>query len=143
MTQPIYDTYLENEVLHADPLQLVCILYRAALDATASARVHLRNGEIRERARCVSKASGIVSELLHSLDPGASPEIHGSLAALYVYIQERLTEANVQQVDPPLAEVERLLGTLLEAWSEAASSAQRIAPDPESDLEHAPLSCSY
>jgi flagellin-specific chaperone FliS len=29
----------------------------------------------------------------------------------------RLTEANAQQVDPPLAEVQELLSTLLEAWS--------------------------
>ena len=151
MTQSTYDTYLENEVLHADPLQLVCILYRAALDATASARLHLRNGEILVRSRCVSKATGIIHELLQSLDAGAPEEIRGNLAALYVYMLERMTQANAEQTDAPLAEVERLLGTLLEAWSKAASGVARnlsnsgpdSGPDSLPDSEYARLSCSY
>ena len=143
MAQPTYDTYLENEILHADPMRLVCILYRAALDATAAARVNLRDGKIRERARCVSKASGIVTELLHSLDPAVSPDIHGTLAPLYVYIEERLAEGNAQQTDAPFVEVERLLATLLEGWTQAAATLPAAAPAAEPDAAYAPLSLSY
>lgn len=142
MTPSTYDTYLENEILHADPLQLVCILYRAALDATGAARRHLRDSEIRERARCVSKAASILHELLHCLDAGAPQGIRDNLASLYVYMLERLTEGNAQQTDAPLAEVESLLRTLLEAWTEAAAQAPNIVAEPKPDPEYAPVSCS-
>jgi flagellar protein FliS len=117
MAYNIHEKYLHNEILAADPLQLVLALYRGAIDAVAAARIHLRNGKIRERSRQITRALLIVHELLRSLDPTLGHEIARSLRDLYVYITQRLIEANARQIDPPLAEVERLLTTLLEGWS--------------------------
>jgi flagellin-specific chaperone FliS len=44
--------------------------------------------------------------------------VAASLAELYVYIHKRLGDANIEQSDVPLAEAEKLLNTLLEAWSQ-------------------------
>ena len=92
-------------------------LYRGAIDAVALARVHLEKGAIRERSRQITKALLIVHELLRSLDHTLGAAVSRQLAELYVYIANRLIEANRKQIDEPLAEVERLLATLLEAWS--------------------------
>src|SRR5258706_7744918 len=122
MAYTSYDQYLENEIMSADPMKLVRILYRAAIEATASARHHLRTGAIRERSRQISRASGILNELAQSLDHQQGGEISRTLAELYAYMQTRLMEANSRQMDAPLEEVEKLLSTLLEAWCEMPSS---------------------
>ena len=53
-----------------------------------------------------------------SLNKEAGGEVAVNLAELYVYIHKRLGDANIEQSDIPLAEVERLLNILLEAWSQ-------------------------
>jgi flagellar protein FliS len=115
-----YDRYLETEVLTADPLKLVNILYRAAIEAVGAARRHLAAGEIRERSRKINRAWGMVHELRRSLDEERGGEISRSLRDLYIYMQRRLIEANARQQDAPLAEVEQLLTTLQNGWLAAA-----------------------
>jgi flagellar protein FliS len=139
MTPTIQSSYLEHEVRSADPAKLVRMLYRAAIDAISAARGHLRAGAIRPRSRQIDKALQILHELLHSLDRDAGGQIARSLASLYVYMTNRLIEANATQTDAPMAEVERLLGTLLEAWSSIS-----MGPAPaEETAEYYPVSRSY
>jgi flagellar protein FliS len=116
MANTVHSAYLEAEILSADPVKLVTILYRAAIEAVGAARRRLKAGAIRERSRQITKASEIIHELRRSLDHDRGGEISRSLAELYEYIQTRLIEANASQSDPPLAEVEKLLSTLLDAW---------------------------
>jgi len=85
-----YQSYVEQDVQSGDPLKLVQMLYRGAIDAVSAARVHLRQGAIRERSRQIGKALAIVHELLRSLD--RHQEISKSLARLYVYMTKRLIE---------------------------------------------------
>ena len=58
----------------------------------------------------------IVTELSLSLNHAAGGDLSKNLAELYAYTQSLLIQANREQSDPPLAEAERLLSTLLEAW---------------------------
>lgn len=117
-----HKSYLENEVLSADPLKLVLLLYRGAIDAIYSARQHLAKRQIRERSKAITKAQLIVFELAHTLDHSLEKEKGGSLATelarLYQYIGQRLVDANIHQQDAPLAEASQLLSTLLEAWEQ-------------------------
>ncbi len=108
--------YEENRVLSASPIELVCILYAAAIQAVEDARENLRAGDIASRARDIRKASAILFELTVSVDRSHDPEFSERLIALYDYMQTRLVEANTRQQDGPLADVAGLLGTLSEAW---------------------------
>jgi flagellar secretion chaperone FliS len=110
------NVYLETRVLSADPLELVRLLYHAANGAVRDARRHLEKGDILARSRSISKACGILDELLSALDRERGGEIVPRLAELYDYMRRKLLEANRSQADPPLAEVLGLLATLLEAW---------------------------
>jgi flagellar secretion chaperone FliS len=114
-----YQEYVDNEILTADPGRLIQLMYRGALDAIASARASLAAGEIAGRSRQISKATAILNELALSLDHSLAPELTRNLVELYDYMARRLIEANVQQVDAPLAEVQQLLGTLLSAWQQS------------------------
>jgi flagellar protein FliS len=124
--------YAENEILQADPIGLVRLLYQAALDAVTKSRRHLRNGEIRDRSRQITRAMEALAELSGALDREMGGEIAANLGRLYEYMSRRLQEANALQIEPPLVEVERLLATLSEAWNEIGSKAGR-----ESELAEA------
>jgi flagellar protein FliS len=133
-----FQQYLEAEVLGADPVKLVNIMYRGALEATGAARRHLANGKIQERSRQITKAFEIVYELGRSLDHSRGGEVSRGLAELYAYIQRRLLDANSMQSDAPLAEAEKLLMTLSEAWN-------GLMPPPAAALPplatHTPVIC--
>ena len=126
-----HKSYLENEVLSADPVKLVLLLYRGAIDAIYSARQHLAKREIRERSKAITKAQLIVFELARSLDLEKGGNVAKDLARLYQYIGQRLVDANIHQQDAPLAEASELLTTLLAGWDQCASP----APAVETTLE--------
>ena len=132
-----FDRYLETEVFSADPLKLVCMLYRGAIEAVAAARRHLQAGDIRQRSRNIMRVVAILQELTRSLDPQYK-EISRPLGDLYAYMQAQLLAANGQQIDGPLAEVEQLLSTLLEGWRSATPVAVPIAEEA-----YQPVSCTY
>jgi flagellar protein FliS len=119
MAYPIHQDYRQAELLTSDPLKQVQILYRAAIDSVVAARRFVQQKDIAARSRSIMKAWSIVNELLHSLDHAAGGDLSRNLAALYTYMQTKLLEANTQQAEPPLAEVQHLLSTLLEGWSSA------------------------
>jgi flagellar protein FliS len=110
------EAYVESSLLSADPVALVRLCYRNCAEAVRDARRHLANGEIRERSKAISRASGILVKLLATLDRQRGGEIALNLARLYDYMLRRLNEANLRQADEPLAEVLNLLATLTEAW---------------------------
>ena len=115
------NTYEENRILSASPIELVRILYTAATRAVRAARKHLREGDIASQSREITRAQEILLELATSVDSSKAPELSGRLLVLYDYMQARLIAANTQQKDGPLGEVANLLDTLQEAWSQCST----------------------
>lgn len=141
----IYETYREAEVQTANPIRLIELLYRGAVDAVRDARNYLRAGDIEARGRAVSKASAILLELAASLDRERGGEFSRNLAELYVYMQGLLSTAHIEQSDEPLAEVEKLLGTLLEGWATLNNKEPQVPVElyatAETEAEH--FCCTY
>jgi len=121
----VQQAYLESEILQADPLRLVQLLYRGAIEAVGKARMHLQRGEIKARSAQITKAMDILAELATSVDLERGGELGQNLVLLYDYMNTQLQTANFQQVEGPLVEVEKLLHTLLEGW-------EQIVPQPVS-----------
>ena len=130
MTNRAQEAYINQKILSADPVELVCMLYAGASEAVETARARLKAGDIRGRSSAITKALRILFELSGTLDHQRAPEMSRNLAALYDYMQRRLIEANLRQVDPPLGEVLTLLETLGAAWRGLAAPAVevRVAP---------------
>ncbi|MGB9454519.1 MAG: flagellar export chaperone FliS [Bryobacteraceae bacterium] len=132
MWHEAHDAYLESRILSADPIELIRLLYQTGVSAVQDARRHLAEGKILERSKAITKASQVIIQLGVALDHERGGEISRRLAALYDYMLRRLTEANFQQRDEPLAEVLSLLATLAEGWEGV-----RPAPKPEVEAEPA------
>ena len=120
--------YIENQVLSADPVGLVVLLYEGAIEALLRARTSLQEGNIPERSAAISKAMEIVLELQSSLDHENGGEIANGLVQLYSYIQERLAVANAQQQPAPLEEALNLLMVVYESWKEIAAEPKAPLP---------------
>ncbi|MGP8248276.1 MAG: flagellar export chaperone FliS [Bryobacteraceae bacterium] len=140
MWQRANEAYAESSLLSADPVALVRLCYRNCAEAVREARRHLANGEVRERARSISRASGILATLVATLDHRHGGEIAPQLAQLYDYMLRRLNDANLRQADEPLGEVLNLLATLTEAW-EGVIEALRPAAGPVKETRTGHRSC--
>jgi len=136
-----YRSYLENDVLTADPLKLVQLLYEGALEAVESAQRHLRAGDIRGRSQAINKGLAILHGLTAALDHAKGGELSVGLARLYDYIERLLIDANAEQQEGPLIEAHRLLNELLEAWRGCMPVAQTPISEPgQSETKHEALS---
>ncbi len=116
MSLAAYQNSQDLSVLSASPVQLVRMLYTGAITAVQTARENLQNGDIRGRSKQITKACSIIEELTLSLDKERGGNVAKDLNELYVYMHQRLIQANIEQEMAPLVEVQKLLETLLEAW---------------------------
>jgi flagellar protein FliS len=123
-----YQSYFEDEILDADPVKLVQLLYRGALESIGNGRRYLASGDILARSRALTKAIDILTELVQSLDHTRGGELSQNLLLLYDYVQRLLIDGNGRQIDAPLAEAEQLLSTLLEAWQQSAQPDSAVQP---------------
>lgn len=136
-----YENYVELKVLSASPLELVTMLYRAAIDSLEEARRGLAPGESKRRAGAVARACGVIIELTQSLDNEQGGELSRNLLELYDYTLRRIHESNREGDDAGFQEVIRLLSTLLEGWESIESRPD--AAGERVEREHQPLQCSF
>jgi flagellar protein FliS len=116
MSLSAYNSNLEAEILSSDPVQLVDILYRLAIDRIGAAREAHRKNDIVLRGRMVTKAFDVLIELQHGLDFEKGGEIARNYARLYDYCQRRLLEGHGTASDICLKEVQSLIADMKEAW---------------------------
>jgi len=135
-----YSSYLDATVLSADPVELVRILYRTAIDSVHEARAYLSAGDIAARVRAVNRAWGALHQLSFCLNHEADPVLAGKLTELYDFMQRRLMTANFEQTDAPLAEVARVIENLSQAWE----TVDAVTPHwtPEYSPDHAELAAA-
>jgi flagellar secretion chaperone FliS len=114
-----HQEYLTQRVQSASPVELIRILYEAAVQAVDEAVRALQSGDILKRGRAVTKTIEILSELRIALRYDVQPEYCRTLAGLYSYMQSQLIRAHSEQSESLLLEVSRLLQTLLDGWTGA------------------------
>jgi flagellar secretion chaperone FliS len=122
--------YQEVAIKTANSLQLVVMLYDAAICSIKEAQEHIDRKDIASRSRAINKFNSIISELQSCLNMKEGGEIAGSLNRLYDYMKRRSFCANVEQNRQPLAEIETLLENLRSAWSELVGQHPGTADQP-------------
>ena len=126
---------VETGVETATPHQLILMLYEGALNALASAKMHLQRNEIALKGQSITKAIAIIDEGLKlSLDLKAGGELAQNMKALYDYMCSRLLVANLKNDEAMLDEVARLLTDLKVAW-EAIGKPAAIAPNQQTRVD--------
>ncbi|AIR66989.1 flagellar export chaperone FliS [Cedecea neteri] len=110
---------LESAVMSASPHQLVVMLFDGALSALVRARLFLEQEQMPQKGEALSKAINIID---NGLKAGLNMDVGGdlpvNLANLYDYMVRRLLHANLRNDVEAIAEVERLLANIADAWKQ-------------------------
>ncbi|MBT8136182.1 MAG: flagellar export chaperone FliS [Gammaproteobacteria bacterium] len=113
-------------VAASDPHQLILLLMNGALDAIAVAKGHLRRGEVAGKGANISRAISIIDGLRGSLDHEIGGDLVANLDELYVYMGQRLLQANLRDNADWLDEVSGLLREIKEAWEQIPPEARKV-----------------
>ena len=117
-----YQKYKENQVNLANQGQLILMLYDGAIKFVNKALECMDKKAIEQTHKNITKTKDIITELTTSLNMEAG-EISQRLLSIYMYLNRRLSEANLSKQKAPLLEVKKHLSELREAWDKASKTA--------------------
>ncbi len=121
------NAYRQNSVLSSSREELVPLMYEHLLMGLRRASKQIRAKDIEGKATSVEKVTGILYELLASLDFDVGGEIAPRLASLYTYFLKEVQEASRSLQASRLDPLIEMVSTLHEAWVEAAQTSQASA----------------
>jgi flagellar secretion chaperone FliS len=101
--------------------EILLMLYEGALISLKIARRGIREKKPKLKGENISKVMAILTELDCALDRENGIDLAGKISALYGYMMNRLTTANIKNDSEPLDEVEKLMGELYEGFKGAAA----------------------
>lgn len=110
-----YENYRRTQIETASPGRLLLMLYEGALKNLRLAQASIGAKKINQAHNHLIKAQEIVTELNLDLNMDAG-DIAKNLRNLYVYIHQRLVEANIKKDAEIIQEAIDLLSELKEAW---------------------------
>ena len=117
------EAYRQTEARSRSPLELVVMLYDGGVRFVGEAIDADAKREIARRGQAISKAIAIVGELQSTLNVDSGGQLAVDLDKLYGYIQQRLLDVTMKKDTAALQEVQKLLTTLRDAWSQIANPA--------------------
>jgi len=118
---------LKQDIATADPHRLTLMLMQGALDKMAYAKGCMERKDFEGKAEHLSKATAIIINLRDTLDLDVKSEITDNLFALYDYMIQRLTDANIQNSQTIMDEVISLMLPIKGAWMQIPESAKQEA----------------
>jgi len=114
--------YQRSQAQTASPLRLVLMLYDGAIRFLAVARDRMGARDIEGQHTHLVKAQRILAELLSSLDREHGGEVAANLHRLYLFMLQRLVQANLEDRQDLVDEVIRMLRELRESWAVVEAS---------------------
>jgi flagellar protein FliS len=128
---------VETGVMSASPHKLIVMLFQGAEAALQRALHLMAAGDVPGKGRAISNAIDIIQNGMRaSLDQKAGGEIAANLDALYEYMVRRLLEANLNNSQDHIREVQALLGDLRSAWEQIGPADAQPAAAPVAPPQH-------
>ena len=113
-----YRNYQKTQVTTASKEKILLLLYEGAIRFIRHARVAMKENKIADKGTNISKATAIISELMATLDFKVGGDLAVELESLYVFMIDKLIEANIKNDAECLDVVENLMRTLYVAWKD-------------------------
>src|SRR5712692_922930 len=125
-----YNQYRQTAATTADRGQLLVMSYEALLRWLGRADTAIDEGKIPAAHNALVSAQDLVQNLAWALDFDRGGEIAANLSAIYDYLNERLTWANVNKDKEVIEEVRQLVVPLVDAWRVAVEQARKEGQSP-------------
>lgn len=113
-------TYQDAAVTTQSKGRLIVLLYEGAIKFMKLAIQELEANNYEAKGRCINRARDIINELNAILDTDAGGEIAANLRKLYLFIDNRLSEANIKRDPQMIREVITLMEELNQSWKAIA-----------------------
>lgn len=117
--------YQQNQILTASPERILVMLYDGAIRFTRQAIIGIETGNRVQKLEGISRAMAIITEFANTLDHSIGGEIAANLDALYAFMNNELSKANLKNDINKLRVVEGLLVDLRGTWVEAIDVASK------------------
>ena len=108
--------YQDNAVTTQSKGRLIVMLYDGAIKFLRLAIREIENNNYEAKGRYINKAIDIINELNAVLDMDAGGEIAGNLRKLYIFMINRLSQANSQNDPQLIRDVIKLMEELNRSW---------------------------
>ena len=120
-----HQKYRNTSIQSASREKLLLMLYEAAIRFVKRGIEACEKREIAERGLNIGKAFDIVMELNNTLNHEVGGDVSRNLEQLYMFMTDRLTQANVTGDKSHLEAVLKILETLYSGWVEAIEKLKR------------------
>lgn len=111
-----YAQYSNNKIMTASPAELTLMLYEGAIKFCNLAEAGLERKDIQKAHTNIVKVQKIIDYLRQTLD--MKYEVAKDFERIYVYLSDRLVEANVKKDLAILQEVNQHLHSVRDTWKE-------------------------
>ncbi len=108
--------YQDNAVTTQSKGRLIVLLYEGAIKFLKLAINEMQAGNNQEKGKYIIKAQDIINELNAVLDMEAGGEIASNLRKLYLFMNQRLSEANIKRDPQMIRDVINLMEELNQSW---------------------------
>lgn len=108
--------YTTNKILTASPAEVTLMLYEGAIKFVNIAIVAIEHGEIEKAHNNIVKAQRIIEEFRNTLDH--KYPVAEDFDRIYVYLLQRLLQANIKKDTEILEEVNTHLRSVRDTWKE-------------------------
>lgn len=120
-TQNPYAQYNNSKILTASPAELTLMLYEGAIKFCNMAIMGIEQKDIEKAHTNIMKTQRIIEEFRNTLDH--KYPVWEDFDRVYVYILQRLFEANVKKDKEILEEVNTHLRSMRDTWKEVMKRA--------------------
>lgn len=118
---------LKQDISAADPHKITLMLMQGALERMAYGKGCIERKDFEGKSEHLSRVAAILINLRDTLDMEVKTDITDNLYALYDYMIQRVTDANIQNDLNIMDEVINLLLPIKVAWSEIPEEAKQEA----------------
>ncbi len=118
---------LKQEIASADPHKITLMLMQGALDRMAYGKGCIERKDFEGKSDHLSRVSAILMNLRDTLDMEVKSEVSENLFALYDYMIQRVTDANIQNDLKIMDEVINLLLPIKAAWASIPEESKQEA----------------
>jgi flagellar protein FliS len=131
-----YEKYKKTSVESASKERILLMLYEAAIKFTKKAIAACEQKDIAEKGVNIGRTFDIINELNNTLNHKIGGELATKLEALYNFITEQLTKANVKSDPEALRSVLKILETLYDGWAKAVEQLKQAQQTSTSSNNH-------
>lgn len=119
-------SYMAGDVTHADPAQIIVLLYEGAIYRIGQAAQEMVKQNALASGIALYRALAIIAELRNSLNLEAGGEIAHNLDRLYLHMHEELVKGHLAKQLQPLERVRAMLADLNSSWRQVAQQVKTL-----------------